>query len=113
MVVYHLSAWLTQSPWLSVRDLITLSMTRPAAWLSVRRDSDPGEFKIAVRSFNCMNLISASGSSSLGRRFAIPCMAEALSRAMLGHDTRKKRLCREEKRNASSCIHERNALLHW
>jgi len=66
-----------------------LSMTRPAAWLSVRRDSDPGEFKIVVRSFSCMNRMSASGSSSLGRRFAMPCMAEALSRAMLGCDTRR------------------------
>jgi len=53
----------------------------------VRKDSEPGEFRIAVRSFSCMKRISGSGSSSLGRRFAMPCMAEALSRAMSGCDT--------------------------
>lgn len=43
-------------------------MTLAAVWVSLRRDSDAAPDKIELRSFNCMYLISGSGSSSLVSR---------------------------------------------
>lgn len=56
-------------------------MTRAAVCVSARKFSEPVEERTELRSFNCMYLISGSGSSNLVSRLEILCAV--LFRAIL------------------------------
>lgn len=71
---------------------MSLSITFAAVWESERKDSELGVTNIAARSFNCMNRISGSGSSSFGSRPKMDCIA--LARDMM-KDCAARRLTKE------------------